>query len=336
MLKLPFCALALAAALGLGLASPASAQAPGGTPNSDAGGRIVPGTQGADALDVEVRSNTRAGRVGASSTPRRNRNAPAAAPTPEAVMASAQAIATAANANCQVSEATLLGVNAEQQPIYEAACATGPGYILLSTTPPQAVDCVILAGQADLDRSRDPAADVGLQCKIPVNTDVARVVRAYAVEAGITCTVDQGASIGKSTAGNFIYEVGCAEADGFWLEKMPTGWQSTTCMQVITQSAGCKFTQPAEQAATMKAMLAGSPAAACDVVEARYMGANSNGAFYEAKCGAEEGYIVRFNTERVVQQVYPCAEAARIGGGCKLITVAAAPAAPAAPAPAAN
>jgi hypothetical protein len=124
--------------------------------------------------------------------------------------------------------------------------------------PEAACDCVILAGQADLDRSRDPAADVGLQCKIPVNADVARVVRAYAQEAGITCTVDQGASIGKSTAGNYIYEAGCAGADGFWLEKMPTGWQTTTCMQVITQSAGCKFTQPAEQAATMKAMLAGN------------------------------------------------------------------------------
>ncbi|MBB5746462.1 hypothetical protein [Brevundimonas variabilis] len=334
MLKLPFCALALTAALGLALASPAAAQAPGGTSNPEAGGRAAPGSSGADPLNATVRTNTRAGRLGASTTPRRNRNAPAEAPTAEAVMASAQTIATAASSNCQVTEATLLGVNAEQQSIYEAACATGPGYILIGTTPPQAVDCVILAGQADLDRSRDPAADVGLQCKIPANTDVAKVVRAYALEAGIACTVDQGASIGKSTAGNFIYEVGCAEADGFWLEKSPTGWQTTTCMQVITQSAGCKFTQPAEQAATMKAMLAGSPAAACDVVEARYMGANSNGAFYEAKCGAEEGYIVRFNTERVVQQVYPCAEAARIGGGCKLTTVAAA--APAAPAPAAN
>lgn len=330
MLKLPLCALALAAALGLGLASPAAAQAPGG------GSRAVPGTQGADALEVDVRSNTRGGRAGENSTPRRNRNAPAAAPTPEALIISAQAIATAASAACQVTEATLLGVNAEQQPIYEAACATGPGYILISTTPPQAVDCVILAGQADLDRSRNPAADVGLQCKIPVNADVTKVVRAYAQEAGITCTIDQGASIGKSTAGNYIYEVGCTEADGFWLEKSPTGWQVTTCMQVITQSAGCKFTQPAEQAATLKAMLADSAAASCDVTEARYMGANSNGAFYEAKCGADGGYIVRFNTERVVQQVYPCADAARIGGGCKLTTVAATAPEAAAPAPAAN
>ena len=336
MLKLPLCALAFAAALGLGLASPAAAQAPGGTSNPEAGGRAAPGSQGADPLDVTVRTNTRAGRLGASSTPRRGRNTPAAASTPEALIISAQAIATAASAACQVTEATLLGVNAEQQPIYEAACATGPGYILISTTPPQAVDCVILAGQADLDRSRDPAADVGLQCKIPVNADVTKVVRAYAQEAGITCTIDQGASIGKSTAGNFIYEVGCTEADGFWLEKSPTGWQVTTCMQVITQSAGCKFTQPAEQAATLKTMLAGSAAASCDVTEARYMGANSNGAFYEAKCGADGGYIVRFDTERVVQQVYPCADAARIGGGCKLTTVAATAPEAAAPAPATN
>lgn len=278
---------------------------------------------------------SRLGRPSQERDQQRRRPAAPTPPTPEEIRAAAQLVATSANSACQVTEATLLGVTAEQLPMYEAACATGPGYILVSTTPPQAVDCVILAGQADLDRSRDPAADVGVQCKLPANTDVVKVISAYAREAGITCTVDQGGSIGKSTAGNLIYEVGCAEADGFWLEKTPTGWETTTCMQVITQSAACKFTQPAEQAATLKTMLAGSPAAACNVVEARYMGSNTNGAFYEAKCGADEGYIVRFNTEKVVQQVYPCAEAARIGGGCKLITVAAAPEA-AAPAPAAN
>lgn len=334
MSRTSFCALALSALLGFVISAEAAAQVPGSPSNPEAGGRAAPGSSGADPLNATVRSNSRAGRLGANTTPRRPRNEPAAAPTPEALIASAQAIATAASASCQVSEASLLGVNAEQQPIYEAACATGPGYILISTTPPQAVDCVILAGQADLDRSRDPAADVGLQCKLPANTDVAKVVRTYAQEAGIACTVDEGASIGKSTGGNFIYEVGCTGADGYWLEKTPTGWETTTCMQVITQSASCKFTQPAEQATTLKAMLAGSPAAACDVTEARYMGSNSNGAFYEAKCGSGEGYIARFDTARVVQQVYPCAEAARIGGGCKLTTVAATPAAT--PAPATN
>ena len=308
----PTALIAIAATLSLLATGPVLAQSTG-----------MPAQAGDPPISGERVTPSRLGRPNQERDQGRRRPAAPTPPTPEEIRAAAQLVATGASSACQVTEATLLGVTAEQLPMYEAACATGPGYILVSTTPPQAVDCVVLAGQAELDRSRDPAADVGVQCKLPANIDVVKVISAYAQEAGIACTVDQGGSIGKSTGGNLIYEVGCTEADGFWLEKTPTGWQTTTCMQVITQSAACKFTQPAEQAATMKTMLVGSPAAACNVVEARYMGANANGSFYEAKCGADEGYIVRFNTEKVVQQVYPCAEAARIGGGCKLVTVAA-------------
>ncbi len=273
-----------------------------------------------------------ASRTNASRTPRPARQRPVAPPTPEQIKMAAQAQAVTSGLTCQVSEAVLLGVTAEQVPMYEAACTTGPGYILVGSTPPQAVDCVILAGQADIDRAKDPAAVIGTQCTLPGNADVVRVISAYAGEAGINCTVDQGASIGKSTGGNIIYEVGCAGVDGFWLEKQPTGWLKTECIKVITQSATCKFTTPAEHAASVKAMLVGSAAGSCDVTEARYMGANTNGAFYEAKCGEAGGYIARFNTEMAVQEIYPCADAARIGGGCKLTVVAAAAAA--APAPA--
>ncbi len=306
----------------MGVAPAATAQVVGAT------------TQTPQQPNTEVRGERAAGTlINRSNRPRRS--ATPTPPTAEENKTAAQATATAAGSSCQVTEASLLGVNAEQQSIHEAACASGPGYILIASTPPQAVDCVILAGQADLDRSRDPAADVGIQCKLPVNTDIARVIDGYAKEASIACTVDQGASIGKSPEGHFIYEVGCKDADGFWLEKAPAGWEKTSCLQVVTQSAACRFTTPVEQAATVKTMLAGSPAAACDVTEARYMGGNANGTFYEAKCGAGDGYIARFNAEQVVQQVYPCADAARIGGGCKLTTVAAAAEAPA-PAPAAN
>lgn len=307
--------------LSLGVALPATAQTQPGTPQQ--------GTQSNTGETTVSGERVQPGRLNNDRQPNRRQDrrpaAPPTPPTPEELKGLAQTVATAASSTCVVNEAVLLGVNAEQQQIYEAACATGPGYILINSVPPQAVDCVILAGQADLDRSRDPAADVGIQCKLPANTDVARVVSAYAREANIACTVDQAASIGKSPEGNFIYEVGCKDLDGYWLEKAPAGWEKTSCLQVVTQSAGCRFTTPVEQAATVKAMLAGSDAAGCDVIEARYMGGNANGTFYEAKCGGGDGYIARFNAQQVIQQVYPCAEASRIGGGCKLTTVAAAP-----------
>ncbi len=253
---------------------------------------------------------------------RRNRNSQPAPPTPEEIAASAQVVATAAASGCQVTSANLLGQTEENFLTYEAACASGPGYILIASTPPRAIDCVLLAGQADIERSRDPAADVGTQCLIPQNTDVVRVVRAYAAEAGITCTVDQGASIGKSRDENLIYEVGCDGVDGAWIERLPTGWKLTECVQVVGQNGTCRFSTAAEQNATLKARFASSAeAAACDPTQARYMGANANGSFFEAKCAAGNGVIVRFDTQFAVQQVYPCEVAQRIGGGCTMTVV---------------
>ena len=322
---------AVAALLGSG-AGPAHAQ-------------VMPGAAGnADSQAISEQNERRFGDRATTASPSArenraarnrngNRNQPAP-PTPEENIAAAQAIATAASTSCQVTQANLLGVTTDQASMYEAACATGPGYILISTTPPQAVDCVLLAGQAELDRARDPAAAVGTQCVIPQNADVLRVVSAYASEAGVPCPVDQGASIGKARNGNLIYEVGCNGLDGFWIEKDAAGWTKTECAVVVTQNGTCRYSTPAEAVATLKARIVGSDAAACDATEGRYMGANANGAFWEAKCAAGNGVIVRFNTDFAVQQVYPCETAHRIGGGCTLTIVpppAETPAAPAAP-----
>lgn len=316
-----FAALGAAVALSGLAASPAGAQALS-TQESQA-------MQPTDRTTREV-DELQQGRTRANSGSRVNRNARGAAPaTPEAAIAAAQQIATAAGVSCQVTEANHLGVAARRAQSYEAACATGPGYILIGSTPPQAIDCVLLAGQADMDRARDPAAAVGSQCVIPQNTDVARVVAAYAAEAGIACTVDQGASIGRSSDDNLVYEVGCNGAEGYWIEKEPTGWTQTPCSIIVTKNQSCQFTTAAERAATLGTRLAG--AADCAVTDSRYMGANANGSFYEAKCGAGNGFIVRLDTAYAVQQVYPCEVAHRIGGGCTLTIV---PPAPAAAAPA--
>jgi hypothetical protein len=322
-------ALSSAVLLAIGGVVPAMAQssttAPGTTSNGNEttvrGESVLPGRIGG-------------GRSDQRENPRQPRGRPAAAPTPEQVKAAATALAASTNSGCTVAEATLRGENAEKLPVYEATCATGPGYILIGTTPPQAVDCVILSGQADITRSHDPAADVGLQCEMAPNKNVLAVVTAYAADAGVHCTVDQGSSVGKSASDNIIYEVGCAGTDGYWLEKTATGWTTTECLKLVSRSATCKYTTAAEQAATVKKWFEGGPASACDVTQARYMGANANGSFYEAKCAAGDGMIVRFDTAMAVQQVYPCETAQRIGGGCTLTVVPAAPEAAPAAAPA--
>lgn len=242
---------------------------------------------------------------------------PPAAATPEEIKAAAQAIVVATGAACSVTEAAQPGINAEQQKIYEAACSEGPGLILIESTPPQSFNCLELAGTAYTARLRDPAADVGQQCLLPANQNGLAVIGGWARTAGVTCTVDEAVAIGKSDADNIVYEIGCAGADGYWLERVGTGWDLKDCLQVNSTGGACRFTTAQEQADGFEPKLAGTDAAACDVAQVRLMGSNANGRFYEAKCAAEgEGYIARINNEGVTQQIYPCATAQRIGGGC--------------------
>lgn len=262
---------------------------------------------------------------GRASRGRQRQPRAANAPTPEEIQAAAQGVLTATSTDCQLTEAKLLGQSAAKESLYEVSCASGPGYLLLNATPPQATDCLVLAASADAARARDPEADVGSQCSLPANDNAMAVFTAFAQQAGVDCQVDEGAVIGAKSDGAVVYEIGCAGVDGAQINKVASGWEVSSCLELVSANASCRFTTPQEQVATLKGWLTGSEAASCDVSQARYMGKNANGSFYEAACTSADGVIVRFDNARAVQQVYPCATAQQIGGGCKL--TAAAPAA---------
>ena len=246
-----------------------------------------------------------------------------AAATPEENRAAAQAVLTAAGVACQVSEATLLGGTAEQHSTYVAVCAEGPGYLAVSSTPPQTFNCLELAGQAETSRLRDPTADVGQQCTLPVNLDPVPVLSAYARAASIDCTVDQGAAIGKSTAGNIIFEIGCADRDGYWLEKAEGSWKATPCWDLALEQEACRYSTAAETQGAWNTILAGTDAADCDVQQARRVGRDAQGlTVYEVKCGAGNGFFARVGTTFTAQRVHNCIEAATIAGGCTLTAAA--------------
>ena len=246
-----------------------------------------------------------------------------AEPTPEQNKATAQTAVTAAGLDCQVTEAKLLGSTADQSSMYEAVCAKGPGYMVLTSTPPQTFNCLELAGQAETNRARDPNAEVGQQCSLPANLDAVPVVAAFARDAGIACTVDQGAAIGRLD-GNLVYEVGCAGADGFQLEQKAGAWGKAPCWARALEGASCRYTTPDENLTAWKTVLAGTEASACTVQQARKVGADAQGlVVYEVKCDAADGYFVRVNHETfVADRVHACAAAAHIAGGCTLTPVA--------------
>lgn len=316
MLKQTLIAVAVTLALAITLSAPA-AQAQ--TRNPDAAGRP---DMTANALrgerDRASREETERMRGRRPVTPDRGQS-----------LAQAQQAMTTSGSSCQVDDVRYVGPasNDANARLFEVDCAAGPGYMVQTTAPPQTFNCVALAAAAERERATDPNAVVAI-CELPGNADVVATIREIANEAGVTCTIDQAALGGQNPDGKLVYEVGCAQGDGYWVEGEGATAAVTPCLQVVSQGGACRFTTASEQAATVNAWLAGSDIASCDVQETRLMGQNANGRFLEVKCAAPDtGYIIRVDNQSAVQQVYACAVAQNIGGGCRLTPASAAPAA---------
>ncbi|RZJ16767.1 MAG: hypothetical protein EON91_11840 [Brevundimonas sp.] len=243
-------------------------------------------------------------------------------PSPEQVKANAQGVATSAGLSCRVTEATLLGRTDDDNDLYEVACDGGVGYLLQSSTPPQTFDCLILANQAERLRAQGGEVPAGSTCALPGNQNTMAVFAGYARAAGVPCEIDAAQVVGKTPAGNTVYEVGCPGADGWHIEQAAQGWTKTDCLEVMSTNLTCQFTTAEEQAAGFKPKLVGTDIDDCDAQRIQLLGQNDNGRFIEVKCASGEGYVTRMKDEAVAQ-VYPCALAIRIGGGCTMTPVAA-------------
>lgn len=231
---------------------------------------------------------------------------------PAVWMRSAQAALSGAGRSCQVTEAIVVGRDLEHKAVYEAACADGPGFVVVDRRHPIAVPCAeLVSGQGRRDLDVDFVAVE--QCRLRSNQPDLTHFAALAAEAGVTCRVDQAAEIGRST-----YEIGCDGADGYWIEQTATGWTRTDCLKVVGQGGACRFTTAEEQGQTLSAKLGGSPAAGCSVSQAVYVGAAGSDHYYEARCGDGAGYMLRMGDDGALRQTFACEDAAHIGGGCQL------------------
>ncbi len=230
---------------------------------------------------------------------------------------------TAKGVSCGFQRAAFLGETAGKENTFEVVCDNGPGYVVVAGSAPQAFNCVALAGTATQLRARDPEAEVGTQCSLPENTDIAAAVTPLATAAGLDCTVDSAKWLGEIDGGQ-RYEIGCANKIGYWLDTGPNGAPTSTidCVRLIAAGKECSLTTPAEQAAYVTQKFGGQGAADCTVESARFAGANGAGEqFYEVKCASGEGYFYQAAADGSFKQAIPCVNGAGLGG-CKLLDAA--------------
>lgn len=307
-------AIIASAAVALLTSAPAFAQTPGGSGAPSASAMRAQAQQQQSMMNSRTQNQLERERGGRRGRDQRPDGDPKVA---------AQTLATAAGLPCQVTEAVWVGKTDDRKDLYEAACATGPGYLLQSTTPPTAYDCLLLADTAERQRVDGVEAAAGSVCTLPANQNSLAVIAGYAREAGVPCQIDAGKIAGATTEGGTVYEVGCPNADGYRLERTGATWKVSECLEVVAAGSTCAFTTPEEQVAGFRPLLAGTDIDDCDAQQIRLMGQNDNGRFVEVKCASGEGYVTRVK-DKAVAQVYACAVATRIGGGCTLTPVAAA------------
>lgn len=249
---------------------------------------------------------------------RRNRDRQ---PSAEQVARAAQAAITSANVSCRVTESKFLGKTDANKDLYEVACDGGVGYIVQASTPPETFNCLLLGAQADRVRAEGGEVAEGTTCTLAGNQNGMALLAGYATEAGVPCQIDAGTVAGATADGNVVYEVGCPGADGYHIERTANGWKKTDCLMIMSSNLTCQFTTQEEQVAAFKPLLVGTAIDDCDAQRIHLLGQNDNGRFIEVKCASGDGFVARIK-ENAVEQVYPCALAIRIGGGCTMTEVA--------------
>jgi hypothetical protein len=233
----------------------------------------------------------------------------------------AQDAARTAGLDCRVVSAIYIGRTEDYRPIYEAVCRMGPGHLLVGGAEALAFNCLALEAQLEVARRRAAGRALPPTCRTPRNRNAVPVVAEIAPQAGLNCSIDEAAIIGVSIDNRFIYEAGCRDEVGAWLEADGEGWIVTDCITVAAQGGECRFTTRIERAERAQRWLATSPAAEpaprCTVLDARYMGSGPSGGWYETICAGAEGVAVRLDGAGVVAEVLRCADAQGIGGGCR-------------------
>lgn len=237
---------------------------------------------------------------------------------PAQVKNNAKDVVKAAGLPCEMVDAALLGVTNDRQDLYEIACKTGPGYILASGGETPALDCLVLATQAEDLKASGQTPPPSATCRLKANQNLPAIYGSYAREAGVNCEVDKGALRGLDA-----YEISCAKTDGFIIVKTAGSWNTMPCWKLASAPDGgvkCNYFDASKAAAAWKQILDGTPASACVVEESREIGVDSKQlVVYELKCAGSEGFFARVKDDAKAESTHACsAPEADSLGGCSL------------------
>jgi hypothetical protein len=253
-------------------------------------------------------------------------------------LASATALAKSMPLSCDVTEAVLAAegpVVADGKTVntktYEAACANGMGYFLISQEPgkPYGFSCFA----ADATRAADVAArrPSGTMCPLPPNANAKAAMVTVLSHAGTNCTVRDYRWVGTSSVTNSEFnEVACNDGKGYILKTALPGSIvqpiAIDCHTSGMQGLPCTLTSSGMVVTvqTFKDALAAHKVA-CTAADGnvRALGQQNASKRYvvEFQCPEQPKGLVAFiplNGNSAPFETLNCAAAAKKGAVCKL------------------
>ncbi len=244
-------------------------------------------------------------------------------------MTDAPAMIAAAKIACEPVNAYPRGPHDYEKPdktkvkanIYEIACKTGPGFIIIAASPTEVYSPFTCTAAW---RARQKEAN-NIGCELPENKPhykwLTPVVQPYLPG----CQISDVRMVGSSTSAPYFdrYEVGCGSKVGGIIDypqlasDAPVSFRSCIAQEGTTTT--CTLSTREQVIDSLKPLAAAADSK-CQVKDARFVGVTTegNGIYYEFGCSNQPGFIVRAKLddnsfERMVQ----CSAAAALGG-CKL------------------
>jgi len=166
--------------------------------------------------------------------------------------------------NCEVGDAiraaqgpeTINGKTVETT-TYEASCANGMGYFLVTQPPekPYGFSCFAADStrQADIKAGRKP----GTVCSLPANADMRKLAAAILSKAGISCSIKDYRYVGQNAANHTEFvEYACDDGKGYIsIAALPGSAlpiHIETCSQSAARGLPCKLSDNGVLPVTLK------------------------------------------------------------------------------------
>lgn len=264
---------------------------------------------------------------------RQRQRARGEAPPKPIQMEEAAGIVSRANLACTVTDTKFLGQGKVDDgsgtqvdsTIYEVVCSEGLGWIVAGadTGTPTVYDCMAAATASAAAEAE--GKEFGAVCTLPANLEFTKVGQSLAQRAGLTCTVDEAAWVGRTSANAERYEIGCAGAGGWILDVAPGAdgaVTTTSCLKAAVGGQPCRFTSAEERLAGMVA-LAAAAERPCQVTDGRFVATDpaKNTDYIELACTEGPGFMVEVSAAGAPQRTVDCVRASGIAGGCTLTDV---------------